>query len=381
MTPELRQLYELKLLDAPAYILLIVKAQRAAGWRWTFKVKDFCKKWGITTPTFYRAVSKLKTMGLLHWETGETITVWHSADIASSLTNDIILSPENSLTDENQSITRENGILTDENGLSPMRIQTPETLASIAFQNAPDINQIFLDQTDNTAAEKTSSGKKEEDNQEGINLHTPASLIEESKSRVKPAAAHDDQGSTAPLVPELSRRVGALKAVLPSVDLPTQAVVSPAPLVPLSVESAPIDLLDEREALKEMRKLGIKNNQEVRARMKKYPTNVPWSLANIRRRVAKGEHIKNITGAFMVNLKTAEEDREPIDNEPSFGLHYEVNPPTEQQLQALEDARNKRLILDYFFSSIDNTHKVILNDGLTQVFWWEYLASLQETCP
>ena len=229
MSPELKQLYELKWLDAAAYILLIVKTQRAAGWKWTFKVKDFCKEWGITTPTFYRAVSKLKTAGLLHWKTGETITVWHGADIAKdepSLTDDIILSPENSLTDENQSITRENGSITDDNGLSPMIIQTPETIANIGFQDAPYLNQIFLDQIDNAAALKTMDSE-ENINQEGTSLGIPAPLKCKPESQAQPIAPHVDQGSAAPLV--------ALKAVLPPIALPPKElsqVVQPTALEP-----------------------------------------------------------------------------------------------------------------------------------------------------
>lgn len=379
MTPELRQLYELKLLDAPAYILLIVKTQRAAGWRWTFKVKDFCQEWGLNERTFYRSVSKLKTLGLLHWATGDTITVWHGADIAK---DDIILPLENSDTSDSDisdmsinTLTRVSVPVSSVSVVeSPVSVpvssvsaEISETLAKNDSQDASDLNQIFLDQTDNAAALKTLE-EKENINQEGSNLHPPASLIDKPGGGVKLTDPHVDQGS-APLV--------ALKAVLPPVTQPTQptqAEVSPALLVTPKAQSAPVDLLDEREALKEMRKLGIEDNQEVRARMKKYPGRVSWSLADIRRRVGKGEPIKNVTGAYMTNLKTAEKDREPIDNTPSFGLHLEVNPPSEQQLQALEAARVGGLIRDFFFSSTTNTHRVVLRDFITQVDWWEYLG-------
>ena len=156
--------------------------------------------------------------------------------------------------------------------------------------------------------------------------------------------------------------------------LQTQAEVSTAPLVPLSVDSALVDLLDEREALKEMRRLGIERNEEVLARIRKNPTNVPWSLDNIRRRVAAGKNIKNITGAFMTNLVKPKGERDPIDNEPSFGLHKELNPPTEHQLQALEVALTTGLIRDVFVSSTTNTRRVIKLDGFTQVDWWEFLG-------
>jgi len=81
MSSELKQMYELGLLDASAYVLLIVKTHGTAGWKSTFKVKDFCQEGGISKAIFYSAVSKLKTLGLLDWETEEPITVWHGGDI------------------------------------------------------------------------------------------------------------------------------------------------------------------------------------------------------------------------------------------------------------------------------------------------------------
>jgi hypothetical protein len=44
MSSELKQMYELGLLDASAYVLLIVKTHGTAGWKSTFKVKDFARK-------------------------------------------------------------------------------------------------------------------------------------------------------------------------------------------------------------------------------------------------------------------------------------------------------------------------------------------------
>ncbi len=84
MSSQLREMYSLKLLDTPAYVLLIVQTHGAAGWKWTFKVKDFCQEWGISKSAFYRAVSKLKDLDLLNWETDGSITIWHGSDIAKS---------------------------------------------------------------------------------------------------------------------------------------------------------------------------------------------------------------------------------------------------------------------------------------------------------
>ena len=157
------------------------------------------------------------------------------------------------------------------------------------------------------------------------------------------------------------------KADLPNLVLERSA----APVAP-NVVPSPVDLTDEQEALNEMRRLGIERNDTTLPLMKKYAANVPNAIAYLKEYQGTGKDFANITGAFVDALKKG---KKPIDTEPSFGLHKELNPPTEPQLAALEEARNKRLILDYFFSSIDNTHKVILLDGITQSPWWEYLNS------
>jgi hypothetical protein len=77
---ELKQAYRAKDINARRYILWIVKTHGKAGWKWTFTVKDFCSEWEINERTFYRAVSKLKMEGLLHWEIQSRITVWYGTD-------------------------------------------------------------------------------------------------------------------------------------------------------------------------------------------------------------------------------------------------------------------------------------------------------------
>ena len=136
------------------------------------------------------------------------------------------------------------------------------------------------------------------------------------------------------------------------------------------VERCAFENKEKEKAINEIRRLGIERNESVLALLKKYDVNVPDALAYIQQRQGEGETFGNITGAFVDALKKG---NSPSHTEPSFGLHKDINPPTEQQLQALEDARGGSLILDYFFSSLDNTYKVILLDGITQMPWWEYL--------
>ena len=210
--------------------------------------------------------------------------------------------------------------------------------------------------------------EEENINQEGTSLHTPAPLIDKPETQAKPTAPHDDKGSAAaaPLV--------ALKAMLPPVALPAKGlsqITQPTALEPVL---SPVALMDERDAINALRKLGIERNESVLALIKKHKAAVPNAFGYIQQ-LARDENIKNITGAFVNALK---ERKKPVDIEPSFGLHLDVNPPTEEQLQALEAALSERLILDYFFSSTDNTYKVILLNGFTQMLWHQYLADLAD---
>ena len=223
--------------------------------------------------------------------------------------------------------------------------------------------------SNNIAADMNSFEKKEEEktNQEGSGLQIPASLIAETKPLDKPNDPEVGQSSAAAPV--------ALKAVPSPTDLPVEVLEHPAPLVtfPLA-ESAPVDLLDEREALKEMRRLGIERNETVLALMKKKSDSLPNALAYIQQCQGKGETFGNITGAFVDALKKG---KKPVNTEPSFVRHLELKPPTEQQLHALAEARSTGAVRDYFFSSIDNTHKVILLDGITHVPWCSYLGAVK----
>lgn len=147
MGSELRQMYEAKLLDAPAYVLLIVKTQRAAGWKWTFKIKDFCEEWGINERTFYRAVSKLKSMGLLNWETNGIITVWHGSDIAKS---DSPAACDDSPTDTHDSYTdtddSESDI--DVSTVPAMSEENAETPIALELCASPDLIRSSTDSTE-----------------------------------------------------------------------------------------------------------------------------------------------------------------------------------------------------------------------------------------
>ena len=64
------------LFNATAYLLALVKCHGAAGWKWSFRVADFCKEHGLSERSFYRALSKLRTKRLIFWSAGDNISVW-----------------------------------------------------------------------------------------------------------------------------------------------------------------------------------------------------------------------------------------------------------------------------------------------------------------
>ena len=182
MGGEVRQFYADKLLDAPLYVLLIAKTQRKAGWKWTFQVKDFCKEWGIAKTTFYRAVSKLRDLGLLHWEVKDAITIWHGTDIAKES------SPTNGTTDflpSEDSPTDGTPVPPVEQLDPPVEQQTAESLTNTSAAETPDISQINFNSSSDQSEEENKVKEEGDGNQRKINLG--------EKSTLHPLAALENQ--------------------------------------------------------------------------------------------------------------------------------------------------------------------------------------------
>jgi hypothetical protein len=160
MASQLREMYSLKLLDAPAYVLLIVQTHGAAGWKWTFKVKDFCQEWGISKSAFYRAVSKLRDLDLLNWETDGSITVWHGSDIAKP-------SPSSGNSVPTQGIPVPpvgNYFPTQGIPVPPVGIRNAETLDGQRIENPPySISNNTRSTTNNNIAAELKKFASEED--------------------------------------------------------------------------------------------------------------------------------------------------------------------------------------------------------------------------
>ncbi len=82
---EAQQLRKWKLIDAPMYLLSIVKAHGAAGWKWAVDVKAFCEEWGFKERTFYRALSTLRSLNLISWKKRDkNVISWCPVDLDDS---------------------------------------------------------------------------------------------------------------------------------------------------------------------------------------------------------------------------------------------------------------------------------------------------------
>ena len=139
-----KQDYKAKLITAEGYILYLLDIHRTEGWKWTFEPKQFCKEWEIPKSTFHRAVSNLKSRGLMNWEIEGKISIWKGSDIA---VNDDCLTDETEvneecLTDETAvsqvGQTRpigETASLIDETPVPFVRQEKPKTLTRRSFQN------------------------------------------------------------------------------------------------------------------------------------------------------------------------------------------------------------------------------------------------------
>ncbi len=61
-----RQWYELGLIKATAYLLIILDLRKAPEWNWAIgNVRDFCATFGIKRSAFYRAMASLEEMGFI----------------------------------------------------------------------------------------------------------------------------------------------------------------------------------------------------------------------------------------------------------------------------------------------------------------------------
>ncbi len=124
---------------------------------------------------------------------------------------------------------------------------------------------------------------------------------------------------------------------------------------------------ETREALTKLREMGMRLNPTLQALVLRHYSNVANAIAHIKERVREGERFKNLEGAFV---KAVRDGAKPKQSQKSWGYHAEINPPSPEQLAALDAAKASGLIRDYYLSS-DNICKVV-QLSFDLIPWWEY---------
>lgn len=195
------------------------------------------------------------------------------------------------------------------------------------------------------------------------------------------------------LVPELTAT--ALESVTPAPPILARAYIEPAlPEASLSlqnpsnqqqnsVEEIVVGLEAEeskthcefqptreetRVVLTKLREMGMRLNPTLQTLVLKFYSRVPSAVAHIKERIASGERFKNLEGAFVQAVKHS---AQPQRSRPTWGYHAEINPPSPEQLAALDAAKASGLIRDYYLSS-DNICKVV-HERLGIIPWFEYM--------
>ena len=124
------------------------------------------------------------------------------------------------------------------------------------------------------------------------------------------------------------------------------------------------------EALTRLRAMGLTLNPTIRSVVKNHYGAVEGAIAHIKERIASGEKFRSIEGAFV---KACKENALPSSSVLEGGIPSEVNPPSIEQMAAIEAAKTAGTIRDYYLSSQGVTKVVMLN-GIHMKTWWEFLG-------
>ena len=345
--------YKDKIITTEAYILYLVQTHRAAGWKWSFSIKEFCKQWEIKERSFYHALSRLKAKKRIYWEVKGAITLWWGADLAkvdySDLTNsqdvDGIKAPQ-SVAEAVQHIAVPMQSVAEavQHVAVPMQSvaqQMRETSTVQAFQSPTDIKQINTDTTDS----------KEE-------FVVALEFCEETQE-VLPSTI----GFNAPIQ----------KTVLEFCE-ETQEVKSVAPT------NSPQELPRQNE----LKQMGVRvNDPELLKAVAAYQGQIISPIRAFLEYARKTE-VKNPTSALTTAVRKRWETDKNYEN---GGLAKEQNPPTPEQLSKLKQLKEQGEIADFYLSD-DGIVKVVLfreimrgkqmvkiPDATNRLPWWEVLKS------
>ncbi len=313
MSSQLREMYSLKLLDTPAYVLLIVQTHGAAGWKWTFKVKDFCQEWGISKSAFYRAVSKLKDLDLLNWETDGSITIWHGSDIAkSSPTSGNLVPPV--------------GIPVPPVGIPvpPVGIPVPPVGIPVPLVGIP-VPPVGI------PVPPVGIKNPEILNRQGVE-NPPYSISNNTRSTTNNNIAAESKKFASEQDPEGS---------YPETD----------------------------KVFNQLRSLGINLNTTVRKVVISHAANVQNAIAHIQERISERENFKCLEAAFVNACKEGRLPKQ-LQSPPTV-----FPQPSPAQFEALEIAKRNGSIRDYYSSPYRGGRTVLVDDCHNRkvVIWWEFL--------
>ena len=120
-----------------------------------------------------------------------------------------------------------------------------------------------------------------------------------------------------------------------------------------------------KEVSRQLRELRV-NAAECKGVIIKYWANVQGALALLK-------NFKGARNPIAVFINACKEGTAPESNlHPRSAIPDECRPPSVEQAAALDAAKNRALIRDYYFSTVEGITKVVLTGG-RQLPWWDFL--------
>jgi DNA-binding MarR family transcriptional regulator len=167
-----------------------------------------------------------------------------------------------------------------------------------------------------------------------------------------------------------------------SLDLSLQKTEVPKPVVIEKKEiekwkESQSELISREELASLLSELPVKVKPNLNLK-KAVESNFPRlseALKNLKRAMNSWRVHPNFNwGGLLVRFLREEYEWE---NQPSVDFSEEEDPPTDAEISALADAKVAKLILDYYYSTIERSHRAILLDG-RNLPWRQGLALLND---
>jgi hypothetical protein len=295
---------------------------------------------GMSKATVYRAIAKLQEHNLFDFQAQIKFRNLKAEGAVSKMRQDSQICDSS---------------LKNETRLSILRQAEAETTI---YQDSgtPQNIQTFLDPTDNCSVAGGKGLNEEEEADKTVGEVAEPSVIANHST---PLPAQKEEIRIEPTIPNVDNSSAS------SLDVDEA-------LKEEEVENKIEPTTEEvREVLQHLRAMGVTLNHTIRAIVRKHYASVNGAIAHIKERISQGEKFRNLEGAFVEAVK---EGAKPENKKSLGGMPQEVNPPSIEQIAALEAARVAGKIRDYFLSS-DGVCKVVMPNLHVQMPWWEYLNS------